>query len=176
MLHTILVFSPLLGAIIAGLFGRAVKDRGAQLVTCGFMGVSALCSVIGMFLYVGEPATKVVLFDWMRIGTLTVEWALRVDPLSTVMMFVVSFISFWIHVYSVGYMEHDVRRARFFTKCHQAPLRRGRRSGHLFQKFVPAGAGKGRICARRARRLPIRAWRGSLVQSPQAPPLRKARR
>jgi NADH-quinone oxidoreductase subunit L len=107
MLHTILVFSPLLGAIIAGLFGRAVKDRGAQLVTCGFMGVSALCSVIGMFLYVGEPATKVVLFDWMRIGTLTVEWALRVDPLSTVMMFVVSFISFWIHVYSVGYMSHD---------------------------------------------------------------------
>jgi NADH-quinone oxidoreductase subunit L len=115
MLHTILVFSPLIGAIVAGLFGRALGDRGAQVVTCGLMGVSALCSVVGMFLHVGEPPTKVHLLEWINIGSFTVDWALRVDALSTVMMFVVSFISFWIHVYSVGYMAHDASIPRFMS-------------------------------------------------------------
>jgi len=56
MLYIILVFAPLLGAIIAGLFGRIIGDRGSQLVTCGLMGVAALCSVIGLFSTIGaEP-------------------------------------------------------------------------------------------------------------------------
>ena len=55
------------------------------------------------------------LFDWIRVGSFQVEWALRVDTLSTVMMFVVSFISFWIHVYSVGYMAHDASIPRFMA-------------------------------------------------------------
>lgn len=115
MLHTILVLSPALGALIAGLFGRRIGDRGAQLVTCGFMGLSALCAVIGLFSYVGEPAFKVHLLSWIDIGSFQADWALRVDPLSTVMMFVVSFISFWIHVYSVGYMAHDPSIPRFMS-------------------------------------------------------------
>jgi NADH-quinone oxidoreductase subunit L len=115
MLHVLLVFSPLLGAIIAGLFGRAIGDRGAQLVTCGLMGLSALCSVIGLFTYVGEPGFKVPLLPWITVGTFEADWVFRVDPLSTVMMFVVSFISFWIHVYSVGYMAHDASIPRFMS-------------------------------------------------------------
>ncbi len=115
MLHVILVFAPLVGFLIAGLFGRVIGDRGAQIVTCTFMGISALCSVIGMATYVEEPVSKVLLFDWIRVGSFQVEWALRVDTLSTVMMFVVSFISFWIHVYSVGYMAHDASVPRFMA-------------------------------------------------------------
>jgi NADH-quinone oxidoreductase subunit L len=115
VLHTILVLSPLVGALVAGLFGRPLGDRGAQIVTCGLMGVSAACSVAGMAGYVGEPMTKVHLLRWITVDGFNADWALRVDSLSTVMMFVVSFISFWIHVYSVGYMAHDKSVPRFMS-------------------------------------------------------------
>ncbi len=115
MLHLILVFSPLLGAVLAGLFGRRLGDRGAQLVTCGLMVVSATCSVIGLFLHLGEPAFKVPVARWIEVGGLEVDWALRVDTLSTVMMFVVSFVSCFIHIYSIGYMAHDASIPRFMS-------------------------------------------------------------
>ena len=115
MLQTILVFSPALGAIIAGLFGRMIGDRGAQLVTCGLMGVTALCAWINLFTNVGEPAFKVHLLQWVAVGGFDASWALRVDSLSTIMMLVVGFISFLIHVYSVGYMSHDPSIPRFMS-------------------------------------------------------------
>lgn len=115
MLHLVLVFSPLLGAVLAGLFGRRLGDRGAQLVTCGLMVVSATCSVIGLFLHLGEPAFKVPVLRWAEVGSFQVDWALRVDTLSTVMMFVVSFVSCFIHIYSIGYMAHDASVPRFFS-------------------------------------------------------------
>lgn len=114
MLHIILVFSPLLGATIAGLFGRLIGDRAAQLVSCGFMGLSALCAVIGLG-QLGEEPYTVPLFTWMVVDNFAVDWSLRVDTLSTVMMFVVSCISFLIHVYSIGYMAHDDSIPRFFA-------------------------------------------------------------
>ncbi len=115
MLYVILVFAPLLGAIIAGLFGRQIGDRGAQYVTCGLMGISALCSVIAIFATMGAEPFRVQLFTWMNVATFEVDWALRIDALSGVMMFVVSFISFFIHVYSVGYMSHDKSIPRFMS-------------------------------------------------------------
>ena len=115
MLQTLLVFSPALGALVAGLFGRFIGDRNAQYVTCGLMGVTAVCAWINLFANVGEPAFKVELLQWIAIGSFSVDWALRVDALSTVMMFVVGFISFLIHVYSVGYMSHDPSIPRFMA-------------------------------------------------------------
>src|SRR3954471_199498 len=115
MLQTLLVFSPALGAIVAGLFGRFIGDRNAQYVTCGLMGVTAICAWINLFANIGEPAFKVDLLQWISIGSFSVNWALRVDSLSTIMMFVVGFISFLIHVYSVGYMSHDPSIPRFMA-------------------------------------------------------------
>ena len=115
MLHIILVFSPLLGAIIAGFFGRMIGDKPSQYVTCGLMGVSALCAVIGIFTNIGlEPRTVEVL-RFITVGTFEIDWALRVDSLSTVMMFVVAFCSMLIHVYSIGYMSHDKSIPRFMA-------------------------------------------------------------
>ena len=114
MLHLLLVFSPLVGAIVAGFFGRFIGDRGAQAVTCGLMALSALCAVIGLG-YVGEPMSKVEVMRWIQVGSFEADWALRVDSLSCVMMFVVSFCSFLIHVYSVGYMSHDPSVPRFMS-------------------------------------------------------------
>jgi NADH-quinone oxidoreductase subunit L len=115
MLQTILVFSPALGALIAGLFGRIIGDRNSQYVTCGLMGVTAVCAWINLFANIGEPAFKVHLLQWISIGSFSVDWALRVDGLTTVMMFVVGFVSFLIHVYSVGYMSHDPGIPRFMS-------------------------------------------------------------
>ncbi len=114
MLHILLVFSPLLGSVIAGLFGRLIGARAAQLVTVVLMGVSAIAAVIGLR-YIGTEPFTVPLFTWAVVDGFQVAWALRVDSLSTVMMFVVAGISFLIHVYSMGYMAEDPGVARFFS-------------------------------------------------------------
>ena len=100
------MFFPLLGALIAGLFGRAIGDRGAQLVTCGGLILSALCSWAVLPDVVGGRY-KVELLRWIHSGTFEADWTIRVDVLSAVMMFTVSTVSALIHVYSVGYMAHD---------------------------------------------------------------------
>ena len=115
MLQTILVFSPALGALIVGLFGRRLGDRASQLITCGLMAVTAICAWLNLFANVGEPAFQVHLLDWIQVGSFSAGWTLRVDSLSTVMMLVVGFISFLIHIYSVGYMSHDKSVPRFMA-------------------------------------------------------------
>ncbi|MEK0081655.1 NADH-quinone oxidoreductase subunit L [Benzoatithermus flavus] len=115
MLQILLVFSPLLGAIVAGFFGRLIGDRASQWVTCGLMGVSALCAWINLFANLGEPMFQVEIMRWISVGSFDARWMLRVDSLSTIMMLVVSFISFLIHVYSVGYMAHDNSIPRFMS-------------------------------------------------------------
>jgi proton-translocating NADH-quinone oxidoreductase, chain L len=114
MLYVLLVFSPLLGATIAGLFGRLIGDRASQLVSCGLMGVSALASIVALAT-LGDHPFKVPLFTWMAVDTFVADWTLRVDALSVIMMFVVSCVSFLIHVYSIGYMAHDPGIPRFFS-------------------------------------------------------------
>src|SRR5918993_1328956 len=69
-----------LAPVVAGLFGRQIGDRGAQLVTCALMGVTALCAWINLFANLGEPAFKVELFQWVVVGSFDASWVLRVDP------------------------------------------------------------------------------------------------
>ena len=110
------IFLPLFGAVIAGLFGRVIGARAARLVSCGAMGAAALMAVV-VFNEValqGEVGT-VVLFDWFSSGDLDVDWLLRFDELTAVMVFVVCVVSFLIHVYSIGYMAHDPHVPRFFA-------------------------------------------------------------
>ena len=109
------VFFPLLGAIIAGFFGRLIGDRSAQIVTCGFMVLSAICSWIVLWGVVGAEGYKVDVLTWIHAGTFEVDWTIRVDPLSGIMMFVVSTVSTLIHIYSIGYMSHDPHVPRFMA-------------------------------------------------------------
>jgi NADH-quinone oxidoreductase subunit L len=111
-----LVFLPLAGAIIAGLFGRMIGDRGAQWVTCSFMLVSAVLAVIAFVdvIYNGHPRTT-ELFTWFDSGAFEASWAIRVDNLTAVMLVVVSGVSSMVHVYSVGYMSHDHSIPRFMS-------------------------------------------------------------
>jgi NADH-quinone oxidoreductase subunit L len=110
------VFLPLLGAFIAGFFGRAIGDRASQVVTCGCL---ILAAVLGLFVFadvaIGHNARTVELLAWMNVGTLDVSWALRLDTLSAVMIMVVTVVSSCVHVYSVGYMHEDPAKPRFMA-------------------------------------------------------------
>ncbi len=115
-MDVIAVFAPLLGAAIAGLFGRQIGDRASQLVSCGLMLLSGFFSILVFKAVVFDGETWTTeLFTWIDSGTFEVSWALRIDTLSAVMLLVVSNVSALIHIYSIGYMSHDKSIPRFFA-------------------------------------------------------------
>jgi NADH-quinone oxidoreductase subunit L len=115
MLAALTVFLPLAGAIVAGLLGRLIGDRAAQLITCGALVLAAVCSIPVLAGAIGAPAEKVHILRWITSGTFEADWALRIDALSAVMMFVVATVSALIHIYSIGYMHHDPGIPRFMS-------------------------------------------------------------
>ena len=95
----------------------AVGARPAELITSGFLVISAILSWIAFF-SVGfgtEKAARYPILNWFSSGTLSVDWALRVDTLTVVMLVVVTTVSALVHIYSIGYMAHDPYRPRFFA-------------------------------------------------------------
>ncbi len=116
MIETLIVLLPLLGALIAGLSGRFIGDRGAQIVTCGLLGASALMSIyIFKDVALDGNVRTTELFTWIDSGAFELSWAIKLDTLSAVMLLVVTNISILIHVYSIGYMSHDKSVPRFFS-------------------------------------------------------------
>ena len=116
MLHAAPVFLPLIGAIIAGFFGRFLGDRGSQLVTCGAM---VLAAITGAYVFVDVALlghNRVVeVASWIVSGSFDVTWAVRLDALSATMVGMVTLVSCMIHIYSVGYMAHDPSVPRFMA-------------------------------------------------------------
>ena len=94
----------------------AAGSREAELATTGLLFAAMLLSWIA-FAYVGfgHHDTRVPLFTWINSGNLQVAWALRVDTLTVVMLVVVTTVSAFVHLYSIGYMDEDPYRPRFFA-------------------------------------------------------------
>jgi NADH-quinone oxidoreductase subunit L len=118
MLYAVAIFAPLLGAAISGLLGRAIGDRAAQTVSILGMVIAAICGPLACFQLVdGDLSPGVIpIGTWIEAGRFHVDWSLRFDTLSAVMVAMVSFVSMLIHVYSIGYMAHDAYpRYRFFA-------------------------------------------------------------
>ena len=117
-LYKAIVFLPLIGAIIAGLFGRAIGAKASEYVTTGLMIIAAVLSWIVFFTVAlghTDGPIKVEVLRWIQSGGIDVSWALRVDTLTSVMLIVVNSVSTLVHVYSIGYMHHDPHRPRFFA-------------------------------------------------------------
>jgi NADH-quinone oxidoreductase subunit L len=93
----------------------AAGSRAAELVTTGFLLVAAVLSwwTLGEVGF-GHHDIRVELFPWINSGDLQVSWALRVDTLTAVMLVVVNTVSSLVHLYSIGYMDEDPNRPRFF--------------------------------------------------------------
>jgi NADH-quinone oxidoreductase subunit L len=110
------VFFPLLGATIAGFFGRWIGDKASQWVTVLCMALAAVCGVAAFVeVALGHAPQTLVLLRFLDVGSFGLDWALRYDTLSVVMVAMVTCISTLIHLYSVGYMSHDPTTPRFFA-------------------------------------------------------------
>ncbi|MBB3446325.1 NADH-quinone oxidoreductase subunit L [Rhizobium sp. BK379] len=117
-LYKAIVFLPLIGAIIAGLFGRAIGAKASEYVTSGLMIIAAILSWVVFFtVALGHPegVIKVEVLRWIQSGGIDVSWSLRVDTLTSVMLIVVNTVSTLVHIYSIGYMHTDPHRPRFFA-------------------------------------------------------------
>ncbi|KQZ62884.1 NADH:ubiquinone oxidoreductase subunit L [Rhizobium sp. Root149] len=120
MIYKAIVFLPLIGFLIAGLFGRSIGAKASEYVTSGLMIVAAILSWIVFFQVglahgEGHEMIKVTVLRWIQSGGLDFEWAFRIDTLTVVMFVVVNSVSTLVHIYSIGYMHHDPHRPRFFA-------------------------------------------------------------
>ncbi|MGB0508281.1 MAG: NADH-quinone oxidoreductase subunit L, partial [Pikeienuella sp.] len=111
----IILFAPLVGALIAGLFGKMLGDRLSMLITTGLLFVAAGFSWIAFFTYAGHHSDVHTLATWIDSGALVVDWSIRIDTLTAVMLIVVTSVSSLVHLYSMGYMEEDKAKPRFFA-------------------------------------------------------------
>ncbi|KAB2699090.1 NADH-quinone oxidoreductase subunit L [Brucella haematophila] len=117
MLYYAIVFLPLIGFLIAGLFGNKIGAKASEYITSGLMVIVAICSWIVFFqIPMGDGETvRIPVLHWVTSGALSFDWALRVDTLTGVMLVVVNSVSALVHIYSIGYMHHDPHRPRFFA-------------------------------------------------------------
>ncbi len=116
-MYTAIVFLPLLGFLIAGLFGRLLGPRPSELITTSFLFIAMVLAwiVFGQVLSGALTLNVPVLASWITSGTLKVDWALHIDSLTAVMLVVVTTVSALVHLYSIGYMHEDKSRPRFFA-------------------------------------------------------------
>jgi NADH-quinone oxidoreductase subunit L len=94
----------------------AVGSRAAELITTTLLMVAMILSWVA-FVQVGfgHQDLRVPIFGWMSVGDLKIDWSLRIDTLTAVMLVVVTSISAFVHLYSIGYMAEDPYRPRFFS-------------------------------------------------------------
>jgi NADH-quinone oxidoreductase subunit L len=113
----LIVFLPLLASLIAGLGNRVIGKQAAKILTTGALFVSCALSwpIFLGFLSGNLTATVVPVLDWINSGDLQVDWSLRVDSLTAVMLVVITTVSSLVHLYSWGYMEEDPSQPRFFA-------------------------------------------------------------
>ncbi|NBQ83707.1 MAG: NADH-quinone oxidoreductase subunit L [Alphaproteobacteria bacterium] len=111
-----IVFLPLLGAIGAGIFSLLKNDRGGFIVSIAAMVLSMVLGWFGFLtMAVSGVDVTVPLATWISSGQFQVDWALRYDALTAVMVIVVTTVSTMVHIYSVGYMSHDDSKPRFMA-------------------------------------------------------------
>ena len=116
-MYQAIVFLPLLGFLIVGLFGTSLGAKASEYITSGFLVIAAVLSWIAFFSVgfgEGEVFTVPVM-RWIQSGGIEASWALRIDTLTVVMLVVVNTVSSLVHIYSIGYMHHDPDRPRFFA-------------------------------------------------------------
>ncbi len=110
------LFSPLAGSLFAALFGASKKTKWAGIIPSALLGI-ALYSSFRLLLHIlgGGDAVHVEMMTWMATGDLYIPFRFIVDQVSVTMMMVVTLVSTVVHVYAIGYMDHDKGFNRFFS-------------------------------------------------------------
>ena len=115
-MYLAIITLPLLGAIVSGFFGRKVGVSGAQLITCLSIIITTLLAIIAFFeVGLNNITVSINLFRWVDSESLNVLWSFHFDSLTISMLIPVLIVSSLVHVYSIGYMNHDPHNQRFFS-------------------------------------------------------------
>ena len=110
-----ILFLPLLGSII-GYLGKSVTKYFSEIITSFLVSISAVLSIIVFWNgFHNDHYGNYKIFEWISSGDFTANWSINIDPLSSVMLVVVTFISALVHIYSIGYMSHDPHKPRFMS-------------------------------------------------------------
>ena len=111
----LVIFLPLIGSIIT-YFGKSFGNLFSQIFSCSMVFISA---VISCFIFydglINDNYGNYLIFEWINSGNLNVNWSIKIDPLSSVMIMVVTSVSALVHIYSIGYMSHDPHKPRFMS-------------------------------------------------------------
>ena len=105
-MYQIILFAPLIAAIIGGFGWRIISEKGAMVLTTGAVMLAALLSWIA-FLGADAELEIIPIARWIDSGSMVADWAIRVDMLTSVMLVVITTVSALVHLYSFGYMDHD---------------------------------------------------------------------
>ena len=115
-LEYFILFLPLLAAFISGFLGKFIGHRSSEIITSLFTSVSAILSVLVFYKVINQSyENNIIISTWLNSGSLYVNWSIKIDALSSVMLVVVTLISALVHIYSIGYMSHDPHRSRFMA-------------------------------------------------------------
>ncbi len=110
-----IIFLPLLGAIV-GYLGRSTTRYFSEIITSFFISVSAVLSVFVFYKGINNNIYgNYKIFEWISSGAFKANWSINIDPLSSIMLVVVTLISALVHIYSIGYMSHDPHKPRFMS-------------------------------------------------------------
>ena len=115
-MEKIIIFLPLFAAIISGFFGRLIGNKSSQTITSLFVSISAVLSIYVFFKVINQGYTEnIIIAKWITSGLLDVNWSIKIDQLSSIMLVVVTLVSAIVHIYSIGYMSHDPHQPRFMS-------------------------------------------------------------
>ena len=113
----VLVFAPLIGFLLTICFGKLLGDRISQILTSSLVLVSTLISFFYFFKFISNDAAIIndQIINWLSSGKLNFDWSIYIDPLTSLMLVVITSISFLVHIYSIEYMSHDKSKPRFMA-------------------------------------------------------------
>ena len=116
-IYLAIVLAPLIGSLIAGLFGKVIGRSGAHWITIFGVAVSSILSMVAYKYHMidGGADYNQTVYTWLSSGGIDFKIGFLIDPLSVTMMVVVSFVSWMIHIYTIGYMHDDPGYQRFFS-------------------------------------------------------------
>ena len=110
-----IIFLPLIGSIV-GYLGKSITKYFSEVTTSLFVCISAALSIVVFFDGIqNNNYGNYIVLEWISSGDFKANWSINIDPLSSVMLVVVTLISAIVHIYSIGYMSHDPHKPRFMS-------------------------------------------------------------
>ena len=111
----LIILLPLLGSLL-GYYSKPLGDRFSEIIPTLLVIASAFLSAIVFYRgIIFDEYSNYIIFEWIKSGSFKVNWSVNIDPLSSVMLVVVTSVSSLVHIYSIGYMSHDPHRPRFMS-------------------------------------------------------------